>query len=632
MNTSQSLITLFYTASLLLSLIGCSTDEFYQNVEHTLLSCKEGLIREGAECITSWEYNNRRCAKTGHTWNGEKCVCPTGQVELDGKCLAPSPSPQPVPSPTPMPIPTPIPIPLPGPTPSPVPTPVPAPNPSPVPTPIPVPNPIPGPAPTPIPFPPNVPPECSQALQNVQQSAVINISTENQLRSIQSNKNYRLINNITLTGALPNSSSVIKNILLDGNGHTISGIGVTSAPSNAQYVGILPRTQCAYIHDLQFRDFNIPDLRGYSVGLISGEMNYVSVKNVNVDRIKLSRNDLDTGAGYVGAIAGGATFSLFSQIQGNQVELSFTAPDGTPSRNQYSVGGIAGYMTGNISDSAVSGKVIANYAGGIVGSAADYYAPSSLIIRTRFKGTVGGFFAGGIAGVFSNGKIEQSSTEVSLYNFFASNSGGLVAQMVEGAGKSAQITRSQSKVLLIGNGTAGSTFGGLVALAYSLSANSISLSQAEVQLDAATQTDYRIWANAWGGFIGAGYNLKSGAIANCFSRGDLMATYATAPLGMGGFLGRSSANEPQTIQNSYSSVSLLSYASRGGFIGYGDPGNNPNVTQNCYWDTTTTSASNWGNATGKTAAELKLQSTFSNWDFVTIWEMPAAGGFPKLRN
>lgn len=57
-------------------------------------------------------------------------------------------------------------------------------------------------------------------------------------------------------------------------------------------------------------------------------------------------------------------------------------------------------------------------------------------------------------------------------------------------------------------------------------------------------------------------------------------------------------------------------------------------TTNSFWDTETSGQSTSVGGLGKTTAEMKTQSTFTDWDFSTVWAInPTINeGYPYLRN
>jgi hypothetical protein len=95
----------------------------------------------------------------------------------------------------------------------------------------------------------------------------------------------------------------------------------------------------------------------------------------------------------------------------------------------------------------------------------------------------------------------------------------------------------------------------------------------------------------------------------------------------GGLVG---SNDKAAIKNSYSTGSVVG-ANKGGLVGISD-----GTVTDSYWDTVTsglaTSAGGAG-AVGKLTLELQDQTTFTGWDFVTIWNIGPAinNGYPFLR-
>lgn len=103
-----------------------------------------------------------------------------------------------------------------------------------------------------------------------------------------------------------------------------------------------------------------------------------------------------------------------------------------------------------------------------------------------------------------------------------------------------------------------------------------------------------------GGFIGE----INGSVENCYSTGAVSSPGFGSPTQIGGFCGRILA---------------------------------PGTTTNCFWDTQTSGQAADGldgTATGKTTAQMKTKSTFTDatWDFDTIWAILASvnDGYPYL--
>jgi len=122
-----------------------------------------------------------------------------------------------------------------------------------------------------------------------------------------------------------------------------------------------------------------------------------------------------------------------------------------------------------------------------------------------------------------------------------------------------------------------------------------------------------------GGFIG--FNRRAGAVvSNCYSFGEV-----TGNVGghVGGFCGRN-YQTGATIEYCYST----GVCNDKGFMGASYNGT-PVVTD-CFFDATTSGGTD-SYATGETTTNMKIQATFTNWNFGTVWEMVGAN-YPRLKN
>lgn len=170
-------------------------------------------------------------------------------------------------------------------------------------------------------------------------------------------------------------------------------------------------------------------------------------------------------------------------------------------------------------------------------------------------------------------------------------------------------------------------------------------------------------AQVIGGLIG---NIYGGTVSYCYNSGTSSATSSSDWTYLGGLVGQSTWS---TISNSYNRGAVNSnYAPVGGLVGYNNT--DGGVVTNCYnagavtgytgtidglyrlgglvgdccsgtvnnsyWDyqTAGTSSSPSGKGTAKTTAQMKTQSTFTSWDFTTIWQIVGGDGanYPSLRN
>jgi len=120
-------------------------------------------------------------------------------------------------------------------------------------------------------------------------------------------------------------------------------------------------------------------------------------------------------------------------------------------------------------------------------------------------------------------------------------------------------------------------------------------------------------------------------IVDCYSTGSVI---ATGNYQIGGLVGYNSLSE---IKNSYSVGSITApqqqdgYAySVGGLVGYDSGGS----IINSYWDTETSGFATSEGGEGKTTAQMKQQSTYTDWDFEMVWQISESvnNGYPSYVN
>lgn len=138
-----------------------------------------------------------------------------------------------------------------------------------------------------------------------------------------------------------------------------------------------------------------------------------------------------------------------------------------------------------------------------------------------------------------------------------------------------------------------------------------------------------------GGLTGEVYS--GGSVNNSYSRSNVIMTYNVYNQGsIGGFLGNDYNSSTKTNLYSTGSITMVSGSfpsNVGGLSG----GTYTSITGS-YWDTQSSgrATSNGGaGVVGKTTAEMKTQSTYSGWDFSTIWAIDGTGvinsGYPYLQ-
>jgi hypothetical protein len=156
---------------------------------------------------------------------------------------------------------------------------------------------------------------------------------------------------------------------------------------------------------------------------------------------------------------------------------------------------------------------------------------------------------------------------------------------------------------------------------------------------------------AVGNYSGAISGLNNGTIQNCYVTGSINASSQGAT---GGIVGYNQGSG--VIQNCYSHVNITNGIYSAGFVCYdigivtncystgsisGTGSNGFSYTEgtgtNCFWDTETSGKSTSVGGTGKTTAEMKTLSTFTNWDIVSkaswvneAWYIDATVDYPRL--
>ena len=129
-----------------------------------------------------------------------------------------------------------------------------------------------------------------------------------------------------------------------------------------------------------------------------------------------------------------------------------------------------------------------------------------------------------------------------------------------------------------------------------------------------------------GGLLGACSSFASSTITNCFNTGSVT---GTNDILTGGLIGYNISN----VSFCFNAGSVTTSRNTGGLIG-GTEYEYEVTILNSFWDLETAGQTNSDGGTGKTTAEMKMQSTYTDagWDFSTIWTMDPAinNGYPYL--
>jgi hypothetical protein len=119
-----------------------------------------------------------------------------------------------------------------------------------------------------------------------------------------------------------------------------------------------------------------------------------------------------------------------------------------------------------------------------------------------------------------------------------------------------------------------------------------------------------------GGLVGG----NGGSVLNCYSIGSV-----SGDVWVGGLVGGNYGS----ISNCYSTGSVTGDWAVGGLVGWNQYGD----IVGSFWDVNTSGWPTSAGGTGKTTAEMKTKSTFTNagWDFVEIWLINDGATYPVLR-
>lgn len=298
------------------------------------------------------------------------------------------------------------------------------------------------------------------------------------------------------------------------------------------------------------------------------------LKNISMTGVNI------TGDTYVGALVGRATGS------GEPINIDMDNCNSAGSvSGDYNVGGLIGsWDNGSVDDCWSSCTVTSTgwHAGGLVGFAYAFVTFNNCYATGNVTSTsipIASRNTGGFVGYFYFGTIENCYTTGAV-------SGG---ERVGGfAGTSSDGTINSCSAA--GAVTAAGTYGG--------------------------------------GFVGFAWgDIDPNTITNCYAKGNVTVTGQYA----GGFVGRQrSTGGDVVIDNCYSTGAATGGSSVGGFCG----DNTGGTITDCFWDTDTSGQAASDGGTGKSTAQMKTTTTFTDggWNFVTIWYIDGVtnNGYPAL--
>ena len=265
---------------------------------------------------------------------------------------------------------------------------------------------------------------------------------------------------------------------------------------------------------------------------------------------------------------------------------------------------------------------------------------TGLVIKRSSKDYVGLFGAIGSAGIVRNLILVDESVSGNNYT------GGLAGY------NSGAVSNSGGMGAVTGRNYIGGLIGQNNGSIYDDSSNSIVTGASYVggligyQLSTTVSNSYSSGAIKGGQYVGGLIGKVSSGMVSCVYATGSITGYSN----VGGLVGYNSG----TLLNTFATGTVIGSSTVGGLIGYCDsgtvsnsyavgavPGNatgqglvgfsSDSTISGSYWNTETTGCSTSHAGTSKTTIQMKQQSTFSGWDFTSIWGISEGTSYPYLR-
>jgi hypothetical protein len=417
-----------------------------------------------------------------------------------------------------------------------------------------------------------------------------------------------------VTAGAHNGNSYVGGVLGSTSGDAVS---ITSAEVSGDvtgagsYVGGLVGTSGALTvsGSSVVGDVTAGDDNGWSY--VGGVLGTTFGNSVTISTTSVEGNVLASAAGGGGLVGTSGELT----VSGSSVVGNVTV--GASSSNLAMAGGVVGSTSGNdltVSTTNIQGNVtgLGNYVGGLVGQSGGLTVSSSSLIGNVTAGNNGNSYVGGLAGSV-NVRPTSISSSVLIGDVVGSGAtaGGLV-----GEANGAAVTESmvRGSVAAGSNSSGNSDAGGLVGW----SPQQVSVAASAV-IGNVTGSGERVGGLV--GFTSDSAPTSALVVSDAFFRGIVLTSNR-----LGGIAG--SVNGDGEIENVYVSGSRPDPAvnDQGGFVGHISAGALTTASSFC-----TGTDCDVGNRVDD--ADLKRQSTFTGWDFDTVWCLSSSvnDGYPVLR-
>ncbi|MDH8679903.1 ZmpA/ZmpB/ZmpC family metallo-endopeptidase-related protein, partial [Fusibacter bizertensis] len=243
------------------------------------------------------------------------------------------------------------------------------------------------------------------------------------------------------------------------------------------------------------------------------------------------------------------------------------------------------------------------YTGALIGISERTTVSNCSVIGTGQ--VTGGSIVGGLIGLQSAGIVSECHSDI-VDIVSQDTAGGLIGNVInQGIIEKSYSTGNVSAINSYVGGLVGSEFGMIIRECYA--------------------TGNVTGKQVVGGLIGYSYSNGNLSIENSMSYGDVTASVNCG----GGLIGSAYNNNYQKIKNCYSVGSVSGPGQNGGIIA------SPVgvIVKNTYYDASASGyvPKNQGDVARQTG-EMQVKSTFSNWDFETIWTIDEGESYPYLRH
>lgn len=363
-----------------------------------------------------------------------------------------------------------------------------------------------------------------------------------------------------------------------------------------------------------------------NIGGFAGYTSGSTITNCEIQNITVESPE---GGYYLGGFVADANATWFENCSADNIELK-----DLNNSNTLAAGGFAGYSSINgFKNCSFNGTINATstYTGGFAGyiewheegpgsfDSFENCSVSGQMYARRNPSQMSGY-AGGFAGFIKGSSQSYSFTNCTVkmdieVNYQVTTVGGFAAEI---SGRGESFLRCSFE------GSISATDKFIEVAGFGHTGLESSFEECFAKFEINTKDD----ASGFISIIGDANNVS---VKNSYAKGIIYSESGSAS----GFIVMDSAVHP-TVQNCYSAVSLENSSSRYAFVYNVDFLTNTTSvdTTDCFYDSDISNAEDdHSTAQGKSTAEMKNQSTYTNWDFTSTWAINSTvnDGYPHLQ-